>query len=99
MRHRRKASKPASKPLAKKHNETTINTETIACFAYGSNGTEQLRERCKNPNLVSLKAAIRDYQRFFTGNSRKWEGGGVASLAPQKGHLCKGSVEIGRAHV
>ena len=89
MRHRR----TSSKPRAQNQNETTTtNTETIACFAYGSNGTDQLRERCKNPNLVSLKAAIRDYQRFFTGNSRKWEGGGVASLAPLPGNLCKGSV-------
>ena len=67
------------------------------CFAYGSNGTAQLRERCKNPALESLKAAIHNYRRFFTGVSKKWadEGrppGGVASLASCPGHMCKGSV-------
>lgn len=73
-------------------NPITSSTTSIACFAYGSNGTAQLQERCKNPALISHKAVIHDYCRFFTGNSTKWGGGGVASLAPLPNNLCKGSV-------
>ena len=87
MRHRGKASNATTTTTT-----TTTTGEAFACFAYGSNGTEQLKTRCKNSNLVSHKAAIRDYKRFFTGNSKKWGGGGVASLAPHAGSLCKGSV-------
>ena len=90
-RQRRGASGKRRKPLAATVTAVPAG-ETVACFAYGSNGTEQLRERCKNPSLVSHKAVIRDYRRFFTGHSSKWGGGGVASLAPLRGSVCKGSV-------
>ena len=64
----------------------------IPCFAYGSNGTKQLRERCRNEAIVSFKACVYDQKRFFTGYSKKWGGGGVASLMKVQGAVCKGSV-------
>jgi gamma-glutamylcyclotransferase (GGCT)/AIG2-like uncharacterized protein YtfP len=34
-----------------------------ACFSYGSNGIEQLRERCQNPKLVAARARLPEARR------------------------------------
>ena len=54
---------------------------TTPYFAFGSNSVQQLRERCQNPLLEARKAFLPGYRRIFAGTSKKWGGGGVASLS------------------
>ena len=52
----------------------------IAVFCYGSNGIEQVRSRCKNVSIQSEAARLPGWRRVFAGKSKKWDGGGVASI-------------------
>lgn len=60
-------------------------------FGFGSNGLEQVRDRCKNPSLKAKKASLPGYVRFFAGENQYWQGG-VASLAAASDHVTYGSV-------
>ena len=64
---------------------------TTPVFCFGSNSTKQLRERCKNADLESVQCKLPGYRRFFAGNSKKWGGGGVASIAERHGSECRGT--------
>lgn len=61
------------------------------CFCYGSNSTNQLRERVGNPNIESFGCELPGFRRIFAGNSVKWGGGGVASIVPSEDSSCRGS--------
>ena len=61
-------------------------------FGYGSNGIEQLRVRCQNPNLKSFKAHMKDHVRIFSGRAVSRQNGAVASIAPMQGGNVYGSV-------
>lgn len=43
-------------------------------FCFGSNGIEQMRTRCQNPNLVARRALLPNAMRVFAGWSDRWEG-------------------------
>jgi gamma-glutamylcyclotransferase len=60
-------------------------------WADGSNGIEQMRERCENAKLKALKARLPDAARVFGGYSSRWDGA-VASVVPLAGHDVLGSV-------
>ena len=66
--------------------------ERFLCFCYGSNGIEQIRQRCKNAELQSEAALLRGWCRVFAGSSKRWGGGGVASIIPSEGDAVHGSV-------
>ena len=61
-------------------------------FGYGSNGIEQLRVRCQNPNLTSSRAHMIDHVRIFSGRAPSRQNGAVASIAPMQGGRVNGSV-------
>ena len=65
-----------------------------AVFSYGSNGVTQMRERCQNGTLTAVAAYLPGYRRIFAGLSRKWDGGGIASIvqASAAGERCVGTV-------
>ena len=65
---------------------------TFPCFCYGSNGIEQMRDRCRNPDLMARKARLTDSARVFGGWGKRWGGGAVASVAPVIGEEVKGSI-------
>ena len=50
-----------------------------------------MRERCKNDNLVSIKAKLLNYSRIFCSHSDRWSGA-VASILPIEGSTCYGSI-------
>ena len=60
-------------------------------FSYGSNNIEQLKKRVKNNNIVAYKAYLNDYQRIFSGYSKKWNSS-VASLIYVPDEIVKGCV-------
>jgi len=64
----------------------------IPCFCHGSNSVFQLRERLNNPFLTAEGACVRGFQRIFAGYSRKWGGGGVASLERNSDAVTYGSI-------
>ena len=53
--------------------------QTTLVFCYGSNGLEQLRERCENPSLTAQAALLPGWVRCFAGQSKRWTGA-VASI-------------------
>ena len=55
-------------------------SKRICVFCYGSNGVEQVRERCMNEAIKSEAARLVGWCRVFAGKSRKWDDGGVASI-------------------
>ena len=63
-----------------------------AVFSFGSNNIEQLRERCRNPNISGRPAVLDDACRVFAGASARWGGGGVASIIPMAGMQVHGNV-------
>ena len=65
---------------------------TIPYFAYGSNGTDQLRDRLKCSTLVAEKALLIGYVRIYCGTATKWGNGAVASLISQSDDTCRGSL-------
>eukprot|EP00966_Prymnesium_polylepis_P137063 3167171-Prymnesium_polylepis.1 len=65
-------------------------TWSISC-SQGSNGIQQLRERCQNPALVAFAALLPDHVLCFAGRSTKREGA-VASVIPCEGSTAYGSV-------
>eukprot|EP00316_Scyphosphaera_apsteinii_P012242 CAMPEP_0119318312 /NCGR_PEP_ID=MMETSP1333-20130426/46027_1 /TAXON_ID=418940 /ORGANISM="Scyphosphaera apsteinii, Strain RCC1455" /LENGTH=407 /DNA_ID=CAMNT_0007324457 /DNA_START=22 /DNA_END=1245 /DNA_ORIENTATION=- len=67
----------------------TAGPHTVFC--YGSNGIEQMRERCRNPKLTARKARLPGSIRVFGGWSSRW-GGAVASVLPKHGHSVRGSI-------
>lgn len=71
---------------------TATGTGPHAVFSFGSNGIAQLRERCKNPNLIGTPALLEDAVRVFAGASPRWQGGGVASIVPCAGMQVLGNV-------
>jgi len=60
-------------------------------FCYGSNGIEQMRDRCRNDGLSARRARLPDASRVFGGWSQRWDGA-VASVHPLVGHEVLGSV-------
>ena len=60
-------------------------------FCYGSNGIEQMRDRCRNDRLMARRARLPDASRVFGGWSERWDGA-VASVQPLAGHEVQGSV-------
>ena len=64
----------------------------LPCFCHGSNSVLQLRQRLRNPFLTAERARVRGFQRIFAGYSRKWGGGGVASLVEKKDAETLGSI-------
>lgn len=68
---------------------TTTTTKRIPVFSYGSNGIEQIRERCQNNDLTSRAAKLENYVRIFAKQTREiWDYGAVASIRPLKGDDC-----------
>lgn len=63
----------------------------IAVFCYGSNGIQQMRERCENEKLIANRAHLPEYARVFAGNSSRWKGA-VSSIIPLAGTTVFGSV-------
>eukprot|EP00966_Prymnesium_polylepis_P205369 4759142-Prymnesium_polylepis.1 len=63
----------------------------IAVFCYGSNGVDQLRERCQNPTLTAKAAHAPNHVLCFAGWSTRWQGA-VATIVPQPGSTVYGSV-------
>ena len=61
-------------------------------FSYGSNSTQQLRGRVKNPVLEARAAVLKDFVRVFCLESTNWGGGSVASLTPHLGGQVLGTV-------
>ena len=51
----------------------------IALFCYGSNNTEQVRQRVNNNKIISRPCTLPFYRRIFAGNVGGWKGG-VASI-------------------
>ena len=66
-------------------------TSRHAVFCFGSNGIDQLRERCQNERLVAVKACLPNAVRVFAGWSSRWHGG-VASVVPMSGQTVQGSI-------
>ena len=64
----------------------------FAVFSFGSNGINQLRERCKNPSISGTPAVLEDAVRIFGGVSKRWGNGAVASIAPCPGQIVLGNV-------
>ena len=60
-------------------------------FCYGSNGIEQMRDRCRNDALTARRARLPDASRVFGGWSERWDGA-VASVQPLADHEVRGSV-------
>ena len=60
-------------------------------FCYGSNGIEQMRDRCRSDGLTARCARLPDASRVFGGWSKRWDGA-VASVQPLAGHEVLGSV-------
>ena len=60
-------------------------------FCYGSNGIEQMRERCRNPRLTAYAARLPGSVLVFGSWSERWEGA-VASVQPLPNHEVLGSV-------
>ena len=60
-------------------------------FCYGSNGIEQMRDRCRNDALIARSARLPGASRVFGGWSERWDGA-VASVQPLANHEVKGSV-------
>ena len=77
------ASSPGSRSPAARSPKSpgARNKRTVPVFCYGSNGIEQLRERCENASLAARPAVLEGYERIFAGFSSRWEGG-VASVVP-----------------
>jgi uncharacterized membrane protein YgcG len=63
----------------------------LPVFCYGSNGIEQMRDRCRNDALTARRARLPDASRVFGGWSERW-GGAVASVKPLADHEVQGSV-------
>lgn len=65
-----------------------------AVFCYGSNSTQQLRERVKNDELESYGCFAPQFRRIYCGYSTRW-GGGPASIVRVPDHpdeVCYGTV-------
>ena len=62
-----------------------------AVFCFGSNGIEQMRTRCQNPDLEARKAVLPHAARCFASWDEKWQGA-VASVIPCSGAEVRGSV-------
>ncbi|EOD29048.1 hypothetical protein EMIHUDRAFT_234282 [Emiliania huxleyi CCMP1516] len=71
--------------------EALASGERFPVFCYGSNGIEQMRDRCRNGGLTSCRARLPDASRVFGGWSERWAGA-VASVQPLAGHEVRGSV-------
>ena len=71
--------------------EALASGERFPVFCYGSNGIEQMRDRCRNGGLTSCRARLPDASRVFGGWSERWAGA-VASVQPLTGHEVRGSV-------
>lgn len=57
--------------------------DNIFLFSYGSNSTEQIKERINS--LISIPtypAYIKDYVRIFAGKSTRWCNGGICTIYP-----------------
>lgn len=64
--------------------------KSVVMFAYGSNlDRAQMRERCPDATPVG-RAMLRGYRIAFAGASRRWDGGGVATLLPARGSNVSG---------
>ena len=62
-------------------------------FGYGSNGIEQLQDRCKNVNLKGEKAFLNNYTLCFAGRSgEKWNYGAIATICPMRDQVVYGSI-------
>ena len=68
-----------------------MGDDGVLVFCFGSNGIEQLRERCKNPKLEAQKACLPGYSRIFAGTNARWNGA-VASITEVEGYEVRGSV-------
>ena len=74
-------------------------TFAMLYFAYGANLCKELIEgRC--PGVIPLTAAaLEDYRLAFVGSSRRWEGGGVATIIRAEGSRVFGALyEVRRVH-
>ena len=68
-----------------KNSVLSIFFPTQKLFCYGSNSIEQLQNRLQIDNLKFKPAYIDNYSRIFSGKSRKWQDGAVASIHPHIG--------------
>lgn len=65
-------------------------TQPHLYFAYGSNlHPEQMEDRCPGSKVFG-SALLKDYRLAFRGDSRRWGGGGVATIIPQPGSAVPG---------
>ena len=71
---------------------TATSAGPHAVFSYGSNGLEQLRERCQNEKIEGQPATLANAVRVFAGASARWDGGGVASIVPCPGLVVHGNI-------
>jgi gamma-glutamylcyclotransferase (GGCT)/AIG2-like uncharacterized protein YtfP len=61
-------------------------------FAYGSNlNRKQMLRRCPDAK-PKFKATLPDHKLIFTGRSRQWSDGGVASVTPRIGEKVAGAI-------
>ena len=61
-------------------------------FAYGSNlSWTQMQRRCPEARFKCV-AALREHRLAFTRTSERWQGGGVADVAPDSGKVVWGVV-------
>jgi len=61
-------------------------------FAYGSNlSRKQMLRRCPDAK-PKFTVTLPDHKRIYTGRSRKWQNGGVASIKPFKGEKVVGAI-------
>ncbi len=77
-------------------NKFVVGKNKHLLFSYGSNSIKQLKSRLDLKDDVKYyNAYITDYIRIFAGISKKWGGGGVASIYPSKGAILYGiAVEL-----
>ena len=61
-------------------------------FAYGSNlSRKQMLRRCPDAK-PEFKATLPDHKLIYTGRSREWQNGGVASIKPSRGKKVIGAL-------
>lgn len=73
---------------------TGESSEDTWVFSYGSNHPLQLSQRLEAPITSiwerSLAAIIHNYTRAFSGSSKKWNNGSVATIVPKEGSFVEG---------
>jgi gamma-glutamylcyclotransferase (GGCT)/AIG2-like uncharacterized protein YtfP len=74
-------------------NTTTSSYQgRMPVFGYGSNGIEQIRDRCRNDKLQSVKAKLNGYARAFAGRSPSRQNAAVATIVPMENQVVYGSI-------